>query len=59
MRSHSPGTTLAIAIVFTCCPAASAQSKKPSTPAKTPHSAQTPDFSGVWMLDHPPATALP
>jgi hypothetical protein len=59
MRKYSPGIAFALAIVFTCCPAASAQNKKPSTPAKATHSGQSPDLSGVWMLDHPPATAMP
>jgi hypothetical protein len=59
MRKYSPGIIFALAIVFTCCAAASAQNKKASGPAKTPHAGQTRDISGVWMLDHPPATAMP
>ena len=57
MRNHSLGISFALAIAFTCSPSASAQSKKPSSPAKAAHSRQTPDFSGVWMQDRPPATA--
>ena len=49
MRNHSLGISFALAMAFICCPAASAQDKQPSKPAKTPHSGQTPDFSGVWM----------
>ena len=58
MRNHSLGIFFALAMAFICCPAVSAQDKQPSKPAKTPHSGQTPDFSGVWMADRPPATGL-
>lgn len=58
MRNHSPGICLALALAFICSPHAAAQSKKPSRPAKAPASARTPDFSGVWMQDRPPATAM-
>src|SRR6202049_1574710 len=58
MRNRSLGITLALAIVFSCSPAAFTQSKKTSSPAKGQHTGQTPDFSGIWMQDHPPATAL-
>jgi hypothetical protein len=57
MRNRSLGTTLAFAMALSCSPAASAQSKQPSRPAKTLGSGQSPDLSGVWMQDHPPATA--
>ena len=58
MRIHSLGISIALAMAFICCPAVSAQDKQPSKPAKSPHSGQTPDFSGVWMADRPPATGL-
>jgi hypothetical protein len=58
MRNHSPGICLALAITFICGARATAQSKKPSRPAKTAASIRTPDFSGVWMEDRPPATGL-
>jgi hypothetical protein len=57
MRNYSHGISFALAIVLSCSPAAFAQSKQPSRPAKTPRSSQTPDLSGVWMQDRPPATA--
>ena len=57
MRNRSLGTTLALAIVLSCSAAASAQSKQPSRPVKASRSGQTPDLSGVWMQDRPPATA--
>jgi hypothetical protein len=58
MRNHSPGICLALAIAFICGPHAAAQGKKPSRPAKAAASGRTPDFSGVWMQDQPPATAM-
>ncbi len=57
MRNRSLGIALALAIVLSCSPASSAQDKHTSTPAKAQGSGQTPDLTGVWMQDHPPATA--
>jgi hypothetical protein len=57
MRNRLLGIAFALAIAFTCWLPLFAQDKKPSKPAKTPHTGQTPDFSGVWMQDRPPATA--
>ena len=57
MRNRSLGISFALVIAFICCPAVSAQDKKPSKPAKALRSGQTPDLAGVWMQDRPPATA--
>jgi len=46
-------------IVLICSAAAVAQTKKAEAPAKTPAMSAKPDLSGVWMMDVPPATALP
>src|SRR5215469_12783924 len=46
-------------LIFVCCSLlVTAQSKQADTGAKSSASAQTPDLSGVWMRDAPPATAL-
>jgi hypothetical protein len=59
MRNHSPRICLALAITFISCPHVAAQSKKASPIAKkAAPSGRTPDFSGVWMQDQPPATAM-
>ena len=58
MRNCSPVAFLALAVAFICGPHVAAQSKKPSVPAKAAAAGQTPDFSGVWMQDQPPATAM-
>jgi hypothetical protein len=58
MRNHSLGVTLGLTIVLSCSLAASAQTNPPAGQEKTSHSGQTPDLSGVWMRDAPPATAL-
>ena len=58
MRNHSLGISFALAMAFICCPTVSAQDKQPTKPARIPHSGPTPDFSGVWMADRPPATGL-
>src|SRR5260370_22793076 len=59
MRTRSLGIALALAaaILLSRSPVASAQNKKPSMPAKAQDSSQIPDLTGVWMGDHPPATA--
>jgi hypothetical protein len=57
MRNYPLGIALALAIVSSFSPAASAQNKQLSAPEKTQDSGQTPDLTGVWMQDHPPATA--
>jgi hypothetical protein len=56
MRNHSLSITLALAIVLSCSSAASAQTTQPSKAAHAPTPPHTPDFSGVWMKDRPPAT---
>jgi hypothetical protein len=58
MRNYALGMALALAIVLSCGLPASAQTKKPSSAAKTHSAGQTPDLSGVWMQERPPATAL-
>jgi len=58
MRNYSLGSCLALAIALICSPHAVAQGKKADKPAKTAVSARTPDLSGVWMQDQPPATAM-
>ncbi len=57
MRNHSLGIVLAFAFVLSYSPAASAQVTPPSGPATVPSPNKTPDLFGVWMFDHPPATA--
>jgi hypothetical protein len=59
MRNHSLSITLALATAVSCSPAAFSQATQPSKAAPAPAPHRTPDFSGVWMQDHPrPATAL-
>jgi hypothetical protein len=56
MRNRSLNIALALAIVLGCSSVASAQTTHPSTGAPAPTPRDTPDFSGVWMKDRPPAT---
>jgi len=58
MRNHPLRFALVILSGLLASQAASAQIKQPGKQGKTPSSAQTPDLSGVWMRDAPPATAL-
>jgi len=59
MRKRARGTIFGLMIVLICSAAAVAQTKKAEAPAKTPAMSAKPDLSGVWMMDVPPATALP
>jgi hypothetical protein len=47
------GMALALGIVLSFSPAASAQTKPPAKAVKVPSSAQAHDLSGVWMEDRP------
>jgi hypothetical protein len=58
MRNLLVRIFLGLAIVFSFTAGAAAQSKETSAPAKTANTAKTPDLSGVWMRDAPPATAM-
>jgi len=58
MRNCSSKFALAFAIALSWVAAAPAQNKKPDSTAQAAGSGQTPDLSGVWMRDAPPATAL-
>jgi hypothetical protein len=49
---------LGILIFVGCSLLVSAQMKQSDTTAKASNSGSTPDLSGVWMRDAPPATAL-
>lgn len=49
---------LGILIFVGCSLLVSAQMKQSDTTAKASDSGSTPDLSGVWMRDAPPATAL-
>jgi hypothetical protein len=58
MRIRLLGIFLGLAILLSCSAIASGQSKKTDAPAKTTSTSKTPDLSGVWMRDAPPATAM-
>ena len=58
MRNRSLCLLLGLVAVFICSSVVAAQDKNSAGPAKTSGSGQTPDLSGVWMRDAPPATAL-
>jgi hypothetical protein len=58
MKPHSLGVMLVVWVAATYALTLSAQEKKPDTAAKSSSSIETPDLSGVWMRDAPPATAL-
>ena len=57
MRNRSLGIPFSLAIALSCSPAASAQNQQMAAPAKVQGSGQAHDLTGVWMQDHPPATA--
>jgi hypothetical protein len=57
MRNRLLGVVLGFLIAMSCSESASAQTKDPAAPAKATNSSKTPDLSGVWMRDAPPATA--
>ncbi len=58
MRNLLLGIILGLAIILTGSASASAQGSKPAAAAKDMNASQTPDLSGVWMRDAPPATAM-
>ena len=58
MRNRLPGILFGLGIVLSCSANTSAQTKEPAAPAKAASSNKTPDLSGVWMRDAPPATAM-
>jgi hypothetical protein len=58
MRNRSIGIAIGLVIVLGCSSSASAQTKQPDGAEKDANSRKTPDLSGVWMRDAPPATAM-
>jgi hypothetical protein len=58
MRNRLLSVLLGLAIALSCSASACAQDKKTPAPAKDKDSNKTPDLSGVWMRDAPPATAM-
>ena len=58
MRNRLLGFLLGLVVVFSCSASTFAQTKKTDAPAKATSSSKTPDLSGVWMRDAPPATAM-
>jgi hypothetical protein len=57
MRNRLLRIVLGLVIIMSFSASASAQTKEPAAPAKGANSNKTPDLSGVWMRDAPPATA--
>jgi hypothetical protein len=57
MRDRSLHRLLGLVIGLLFCLAVCAQDKKSDSAAKTSGANKTPDLSGVWMRDAPPATA--
>ena len=57
MRNRSLGIFLGLATALICSPGGSAQTNESAAAAKATSSSQTPDLSGVWMRDAPPAKA--
>ena len=57
MRNRLLVLLLGLVIVLSCSASAHSQAKEPTAPAKAASSSKTPDLSGVWMRDAPPATA--
>ena len=53
MRNHALGIALALAVVLSCSPAATPQTKQPSVAPNAPGSDPAHDLSGVWFDDHP------
>jgi hypothetical protein len=58
MRGRLLVIFLGLAIALGWAASASAQTKKADSPATATKSDQSPDLSGVWMRDAPPATAM-
>ncbi len=58
MRNRSLGIFLGLVIALSYSPGAFSQTKQQDAPAKAATSIKTPDLSGVWMRDAPPATAM-
>src|SRR6202162_4744578 len=58
MRNRSLGIILGFAIGLSCSAGASAHPRQANAPSKAASSSKTPDLSGVWMRDAPPATAM-
>jgi hypothetical protein len=58
MGNRSLRLLLAVLFAVSCASVLTAQEKKMEMPAKASSSGQTPDLSGVWMRDAPPATAM-
>jgi hypothetical protein len=58
MRNRLMGIVLGLFIVLSGSANVSAQTKETAAPAKAASSSNTPDLSGVWMRDAPPATAM-
>ena len=56
MRRGPLASSFGFLIAIICSLAAAAQTKKIDQPPKSTSSTQTPDLSGVWMRDTPPAT---
>src|SRR6202162_724139 len=57
MRNRSLGIILGFAIGLSCSAGASAHPRQANAPSTAASSSKTPDLSGVWMRDAPPATA--
>src|SRR4029077_20521810 len=57
MRNRSLGVFFGLVILLCFSASVSAQVKETAAPAKATNSGRTPDLSGVWMRDAPPATA--
>jgi hypothetical protein len=53
MRNHALGIALALAVVLSCSPAATPQTKQPPVAPNAPGSDPAHDLSGVWFDDHP------
>jgi hypothetical protein len=58
MRNRLAVFLLGLVAVLMILTSASAQTKEPAAPAKDAAASKTPDLSGVWMRDAPPATAM-
>ncbi len=58
MRDRLLRILLGFVIALSCSASGSAQTKEPGRTAKAASGSKTPDLSGVWMRDAPPATAM-
>ncbi len=58
MQNRLMAILLGLAILLTCSASAFSQDKKSDAPKKSASASKTPDLSGVWMRDAPPATAM-